>query len=85
MLTHGYSGTRARGCSQGYRCHAHLPSPRDLRRYNRGVAGRGDAVKLARGRRQAVLNLATPPAVEERTGLYFNGCVRQSAGPSLRC
>jgi NAD(P)-dependent dehydrogenase (short-subunit alcohol dehydrogenase family) len=30
---------------------------------------------------QAVRNLATSPAVEGRTGLYFNGCVRQKRRP----
>jgi hypothetical protein len=30
---------------------------------------------------QAVLNLATSPAVEGRTGLYFNGRVRQKRRP----
>jgi hypothetical protein len=32
---------------------------------------------------RAILNLATSPAVEGQTGLYFNGLHEAKAGPSL--
>ena len=30
---------------------------------------------------QAILNLATSPAVERQTGLYFNACARRKRRP----
>ena len=65
MLTHGYSGARllpeqagsdhvydrSRGCTQGYRRHGHLPSPRNLHGQKHGAAGRGEAIEHSRGRR----------------------------------
>jgi NAD(P)-dependent dehydrogenase (short-subunit alcohol dehydrogenase family) len=42
---------RSRGFARGYRCHGHLPSPRDLHGHKHGAAGRGEAVEHGRGRR----------------------------------
>lgn len=75
---------RSRVFAQGYRCHGHLPSPRDLHGYKHGAAGRGEAVEHRRGRRAGDPQSRHIPAVEGQTGLYFNGLREsKSAGPSL--
>jgi len=96
MLTRGYSGTRAYCQSklaqimftidlgaalEGTGVTVTCLHPATLHGHKHGAAGRVRPLSTVEEGARAILNLATSPAVEGQTGLYFNGLHEAKRSP----